>query len=302
MTRYVNKDSVIAELIRRLSLLENGTANPDVIARVEGVVKGYKSILDFLDTLEVKEMKEEKIRKEIYTYLFNELNNTKPLTPRTNEFERWLKWLKYDEQKSDIIVEKAKIEKQRVLLTETNGNAGIDWDTRSLADTKMLLEYGLDFINKKFEKQGEQKPTNYADEDVVEKHSWKDGDIVRLKDDNGKRWQLSKSSEPEEYEEWFISEIRENGIAGGWVSTYILDTDYVFVENPLDEAALLVEKEFEKVKSAVRERKEETSWSEEDDSTLGYLLAVLEDGIPTDSGKMEKIVDWLRTLKQRIGG
>ena len=41
------------------------------------------------------------------------------------------------------------------------------------------------------------------------------------------------------------------------------------------------------------------AWSEEDDRTLGYLLAVLEDGIPTDSGKMEKIVDWLKSLKKR---
>ncbi len=137
---------------------------------------------------------------------------------------------------------------------------------------------------------------------IVEKHSWKPGDIVRLKDDNGKRWQIAKAADPENYEEWFISEIRESGIAGGWVSTYILDTDYVFVENPADDAALLVKKEFEKVKSAVSDCKEETSWSEEDDRTLGYLLAVLEDGIPTDSGKMGKIVDWLRTLKQRIGG
>ena len=47
-------------------------------------------------------------------------------------------------------------EKQRVLLTETNGDANIDWDTRSLQDVKLLLEYGLDYI-KKLEKQGEKK-------------------------------------------------------------------------------------------------------------------------------------------------
>ena len=54
-------------------------------------------------------------------------------------------------------------EKQRVLLTETNGNANIDWDCRSLYDVKLLLEYGLDYI-KKLEKQGEQKPT-WGEED-----------------------------------------------------------------------------------------------------------------------------------------
>ena len=44
------------------------------------------------------------------------------------------------------IEEKAKTEKQRVLLTETNGSANIDWDCRSLDDVKTLLKCGLEFI------------------------------------------------------------------------------------------------------------------------------------------------------------
>lgn len=138
----------------------------------------------------------------------------------------------------------------------------------------------------------------------MKKHSWKPGDIVRLKDDNGKRWQITKSAEPDIYEEWFISEIRESGIAGGWVSTYILDTDYVFVENPIDDAALLVEKEFEKIKSTVSEHKEETSWSEEDEVELVNIIDFLNNPSTAElcPTLRSNAIDWLKSLKQRIGG
>lgn len=55
-------------------------------------------------------------------------------------------------EQTDKIVERAKTEKQRVLITESDGEANIDWDTRSLQDVKLLLEYGLDYINKLDEK------------------------------------------------------------------------------------------------------------------------------------------------------
>ena len=62
-----------------------------------------------------------------------------------------LPWLE-KQGHTDGIIEKAKTEKQRVIITETDGNANIDWDTRSLQDVKLLLEYGLDYINKLDEK------------------------------------------------------------------------------------------------------------------------------------------------------
>jgi len=46
------------------------------------------------------------------------------------------------------IISRATSEKQVVLISESNGNAEIGWDTRSLEDAKKLLEYGLAFINK----------------------------------------------------------------------------------------------------------------------------------------------------------
>lgn len=55
MKQYIDKNALVAEIERRLSILENRTGNSEVMKRVEGVIKGYKSILSFLDTLEAKE-------------------------------------------------------------------------------------------------------------------------------------------------------------------------------------------------------------------------------------------------------
>ena len=57
------------------------------------------------------------------------------------------------------IISRAINEKQVVLLSESNGNAEIGWDTRSLEDTKKLLEYGIAFINK----QLGTKPLEWSD-------------------------------------------------------------------------------------------------------------------------------------------
>lgn len=54
--KLIDKSALVAEIERRLSLLENGTGDSEVMKRVEGIIKGYKSILSFLDTLEMKEV------------------------------------------------------------------------------------------------------------------------------------------------------------------------------------------------------------------------------------------------------
>ncbi len=56
MKKYIDKSALVAEIEKRLSLLENGTGDSEVMKRVEGVIKGYKSILSFLNTLEEKEL------------------------------------------------------------------------------------------------------------------------------------------------------------------------------------------------------------------------------------------------------
>ena len=70
---------------------------------------------------------------------------------------------------TDSIIEKAKTEKQRVIITETDGNANIDWDTRSVEDVRKLLECGLQYINTKIKKQGEQKSLECGKDDEIMK-------------------------------------------------------------------------------------------------------------------------------------
>ena len=90
------------------------------------------------------ESEDERIRKDLIIYLRSILANKK----YGDKFiESWIDWLeKQGEKTSDKIVEKARTEKQRVLLTETDGSANIDWDCRSLDDVKTLLKCGLEFI------------------------------------------------------------------------------------------------------------------------------------------------------------
>lgn len=75
-----------------------------------------------------------------------------------------LEWIEKQGESIDKIAERARTEKQRVLVTESDGVANIDWDTRSLQDAKLLMEYGLNYI-KKIEKQGEQKSAAWSEED-----------------------------------------------------------------------------------------------------------------------------------------
>ena len=71
--------------------------------------------------------------------------------------KKMIDWLE-KQGHTDCIIERAKNEKQRVIITETDGNANIDWDARSLKDARKLLERGLQYINTELEKQGNDKP------------------------------------------------------------------------------------------------------------------------------------------------
>ncbi len=64
MGKYIDSEKLIANIKRRIELLENGTGNPEVMKRVEGVLKGYNSILSFIDSLQ-QEHPEVDLEKEI---------------------------------------------------------------------------------------------------------------------------------------------------------------------------------------------------------------------------------------------
>lgn len=109
---------------------------------------------------ELKESEDERIRKFLHhTFTAQYLCKDKLGKWHGEPVTNILSWLeKQGENNTDKIIERARTEKQRVLLTETNGDAYIDWDCRSLQDAKLLIEHGLEYIDSQFEKQGEQKP------------------------------------------------------------------------------------------------------------------------------------------------
>ena len=108
---------------------------------------GFANICTYIgeNCPELAESDDERIRKEILNYI-----------DKATGCKRWVAWLEKQGESIDKITQRTRTEKQRVLLTEKNGEANIDWDTRSIQDVKLLLEYGLDYI-KKLENQGEQK-------------------------------------------------------------------------------------------------------------------------------------------------
>ena len=103
---------------------------------------------------ELAESKDERISREITEFLVD-FNNGEYEMPNENTTDSWLSWQQKQGKSDDIIAERARTEKQRVLVTESDGVANIDWDTRSIQDVKLLLEYGLDYI-KKLEKQSDK--------------------------------------------------------------------------------------------------------------------------------------------------
>ena len=132
-------------------------------------------------------------------------------------------------------------------------------------------------------------------------HRWENGDIVRLKEDDGTRWQIGKSNDPDFFDEWFICEICESGIAGGYVSTHILDTDYEFITNPINDAQKEIDKEFDKL----RETASETTWSKNDEYLRCWTydnLRELKDRYGEDYGNVGKCIEWIKSIKERLGG
>ena len=249
---------------------------------------------------ELVESEDEKIRKELIDIVAKS-----PITFAFEDKSKVLSWLEKQGEQTDKIVERAKTEKQRVLITESDGEANIDWDTRSLQDVKLLLEYGLDYVNK-LEKQGGEKPA-----DKVEP-KFKVGNIIRLKDGDGL--------------EWTVEEVLNNGyytiVCADRDDFIQLDDKWELVEQkPVwseeDENTIKVlmniirkseiidsiiytdslkEKLYDWLKSLRPQPKQE--WSEEDEKMLNRIIEDFSDG------KVSNILEiyWLKSIKQRIRG
>jgi len=105
---------------------------------------------------ELRESEGERIRKRLL-YIANVWKEGGYACGNSDEIDDIIAWLE-KQGHTDCIIERAKNEKQRVIITETDGNANIDWDARSLKDARKLLERGLQYINTELEKQGNDKP------------------------------------------------------------------------------------------------------------------------------------------------
>lgn len=136
------------------------------------LAKSYygKGTNEFLDTIfpELKESEDEKIRKQLINEVEEQINNIPAPDccdsddlKRLTILESWLTYLEKQKENPDraILIGKAKLEKQVVLLAESNGDENIYWDTKSEEDAVSLLEKGLKF----FGKQKEQKSDNPCD-------------------------------------------------------------------------------------------------------------------------------------------
>lgn len=144
---------------------------------------------------ELAESEDEMIRRKLLN-LLKELLEPGGVAQDTwsmNDCEQFIAWLeKQKEQKLvDTIVDRAKSEKQRVLITESNGCANIDWDTRSLNDAELLLKISLDYIQEIIIKKSVEGsrfggcslriPTRYDKHTVIEhKSGWSEEDEEKI--------------------------------------------------------------------------------------------------------------------------
>lgn len=83
MKQYIDKDALVAEIKRRIILLENKSDGIISMLASGMFVNEYKDLLSFLDTLEVKEVN---LDREIYSCIRN--LHTVPNFEELNKFAR----------------------------------------------------------------------------------------------------------------------------------------------------------------------------------------------------------------------
>lgn len=230
------------------------------------------------------------------------------------------------------IISRATSEKQVVLLSESNGNAEIGWDTRSLEDAKKLLEYGIAFIN---ERLG-TKPAECGDDEKIRK-----GLIQHLKElRNWKAGTMSPIKVPAHYDAWitYLEKQQEQNPINHNLTTWHRDVVYcAMCDENLDEGLRCnLEMVYKTIKELVdrapviREQKSAVrpkatinggpistdnqsvdiplaEWSEEDESELQNAIDALEflgkKGVyKSESGydAALQVASWLESLPERF--
>ena len=273
---------------------------------------------------ELAESEDERIRKEIYTYLFNELNNTKQLTPITDTFERWLKWLKYDEPKSVNNV-KPKFKVGDWIVTPEN---------------KVLQITSIEDTTYSFNNESHYWEICYCDEKC---HLWsiqdaKPGDVLAGKIDGDSYILIYKQTKDgwiETYGHYYNTVDRfcvpSQLFCRDYQGTFIPDTKEkrVLLFQKMEEAGYewdVEKKELKKIGNksiewhredeqnlnvclgyipdeflrrwltdAIHVKYDNPAWSEEDEEFLRRAINAAKDSYPMTA-------KWLKSLKQRIGG
>ena len=132
---------------------------------------------------ELSESEDDRIRREIREYLYNELHDIKQLTPRTNQYERWLAYLeKQKEQKptAEEVLIKAGLKpfkdgNQWCILVGANIQEGICGFGDTIDDAL------YHFLRETMAYQKEQKPAEWSEEDEKKLNSI----ILKLRHDGG---------------------------------------------------------------------------------------------------------------------
>ena len=215
---------------------------------------------------ELAESEDEKIRKELIDIVAKS-----PITFAFEDKNKVLSWLEKQGGHTDKIVERAKTEKQRVLITESDGEANIDWDTRSLQDVKLLLEYGLNYANK-LEKQDGEKPFDYENADIQQK-DFAPKETVKEAESN-------------------LTPL-ERKVKDILFSFHINADDGISFDGTMAIVHNLI---------TLCQQEQKPAWSEEDENTIKILMNIIRKSeiidsiIYTDSLK-EKLYDWLKSLR-----
>ena len=230
----------------------------------EARIEGGKVII------ELKESEDERIRKDIVTYLRNELHNIAQLTPRTNEIERWIAYLeKQREQKPVDLVAELK----HHLATTPKEQLEKEW--------KELEPFGFGPTVEEYLYGKPEKP-QWSEEDermrqtaieacktVAEDYENSNARFYKCKD--WLEYRL-KSIHPQSKQEW--SEEEEKFLQVAISCTF--ERGYLSVSNWL--------------KSLRPQPKQE--WSEEDEDYLRDVKCAVYDYF--DEGYAEELCDWLR--------
>lgn len=114
--KYIDADRLRAEIERRLSLLEGGTSHPEVVKRVEGVIKGYNSILSLIDSLQQEHLEMDVIStaKVFLEALSKTPYNNKPITDAQIIVKQLLIFLKTPSKYNpDAIVEQPEVDLEK---------------------------------------------------------------------------------------------------------------------------------------------------------------------------------------------